>query len=109
MENIIKKAVEAGYQNHHRAWHEGLGHQSVTCAYAVVCDPLFWQSLGKACGWNRTICMACLTEHKTKNDCDAGFGAEHPEYIYQALQFHEINLTQGFDEAVSWLNNLITK
>lgn len=47
-------------------------------------DHLFWQCLGKACGW-------------TENEI-----VSIPKY--NMLCFMEINYTQGFDKAVEWLS-----
>lgn len=103
MEELIKKAIEGkytGFLQDRPQWEKDIHFQLITL------DPLFWQALGKACGWNRTMCMACLKEHKQKNDCDAGFGAYEPEWKYHALRFHEINLTSGWDAAITYLSAL---
>lgn len=116
MENILKKASEAGYHrfvgtkwvskvekrgrmyqvstNTDNETHNGkLWYRlSSVDPHEAICDPIFWQSLGKACGWtNETK----LVEDKS------------PLWKDNAITFFEINLTQGFDDAVGWLNNLI--
>lgn len=62
----------------------------------AVCDPLFWQSLGKACGW------------VWGDEADTHFGKaiDHIN-IYHALRFHEINLTEGWSKAVEYLEGII--
>lgn len=82
MESIIKKAVEGGFV------YDDVSDE------AVVCDPLFWQSLGKACGWD---------EHFSSGvhliDIEA--------WLYQAERFHEINLTEGWEKAINYLTEII--
>lgn len=80
MENIIKKAVEGGY-------HHTLAIQGKQYTY-LVCDPIFWQALGKSCGWREEPALK-----------------QNWEFI--ALSFHEINLTEGWDKAVKYLEDLI--
>ncbi len=80
METIIKKAIEGGYV-----------HNYDLPGKLMLLDPLFWQALGKACGWN---------PHKKISDVD---------WIDHALRFHKINLTQGWDKAVEYLADLINK
>lgn len=95
MQEIIKKAIEGGYKPHDvQPW---LNQETVL-------DLSFWQSLGKACGWH--FCrfhsfMGKDSEAETCHDCT------HDEWFKRALQFHEINLTEGWDKAVQWLNDLI--
>lgn len=86
MEKIIKKAEVYGYQS------LGVSHE------ASVCDPLFWRALGKACGWERKA-------HECK--CDSREDIWEDEEITYALRFHEINLTEGWDTAVKYLEDLI--
>jgi len=82
MENIIKKAIEGGY-----TW-EVRG--TVTRSEAIL-DQLFWQALGKACGWSEFYRE------------ETGYS----EWLHNAIKFHEINLTQGWDKAVEYLEDLI--
>lgn len=62
---------------------------------AILMDPLFWHSLGKACGW----CEQMYTE---KQNATPGFW-----YLDKALYFHEKNLTTSFEEAVAWLGKVV--
>lgn len=50
-----------------------------------------WQECGKACGWGDKSIIGSII----------------PKWQYVAFRFHEINLTQGFEEAVDWLEELI--
>lgn len=88
MQEIIKKAQEGGF-NAYIPLEKYQGH-CFKCEY--VCDPLFWQSLGKACGW-------CIERESYMQFI--------PQWRDYALRFHEINLTEGWDAAVKWLNDLI--
>ncbi len=113
MENIIKKAVKGGY-----SWWTSryptlteieeerikfLLEDYEKPSYAdLVCDPLFFQALGKSCGWyNHTMrgsrgeCLECGAPQ-----CDI-------EWKTNALHFHEINLTESFESAVKWLEELV--
>lgn len=93
MEKIIKKAIEGG-------WRESGYDKQVSATIVIfrsnILDPLFWQALGKACGWRNK---------RTYNQADQ-LEVESYWTIY-ALRFHEINLTEGFSKAVEWLEELI--
>lgn len=88
----------------------------------IVCDPLFWQALSKSCGWveicsnpdhagldsglygsdnSRIGCPVCGhdSEYRVKSTID--------NWKKYALRFYEINLTEGFEKAVEYLQNLI--
>lgn len=105
-EQIIKKSIDGGY-----SWNEYLNTggliydleryvnigQKDHLNRKIILDPIFWQALGKACGWENAI---------DKFDDKKLVGRTH---IEKALDFHEINLTQSFDSAVDWLSNEISK
>ena len=114
MQNIIQKAIEGGWKsvcgNCQESW---FGHKQTRIGnrycmalpdlHKTVCDPSFWQSFGKACGWEKTMfCAVC--GNGTGIDSDERF---MPEWQYHALRFHEINLTEGWDKAVAYLEDLI--
>jgi len=108
MQEIIKKAQEGGF-NAYIPLEKYQGH-CFKCEY--VCDPLFWQSLGKACGWMGYQCVNCGYKHFStfgfSECCQFWSSAKtRDRWQYEALKFHEINLTEGWDAAVSWLNDLI--
>lgn len=87
METIIKRAIEGGYI------------PKPFTAYDVL-DPLFWQSLVKACGW--TCCgvwNGIGVRPKGHETCSNPF-------IRRALRFHEINLTEGWDAAITYLTEI---
>lgn len=109
MENIIKKAIEGGWKENFVCGcdvYYGVCEGHIEAEQKIYfLDPLFWSSLGKACGWNGG------SEGKTKlyernNVIEERDISQQVEYYY-ALHFHEINLTEGFDAAVKWLNDLI--
>jgi len=83
----------------------------------IVLDHLFWQALGKACGWKDLVCSFCGTEitrpASSLDDgwcrCDMKSTKAQNGWEYQALKFHEINLTESFEKAVEYLLTLIPK
>lgn len=100
-ETIIKKAIEGGYKNSdfiirsksviHRQTHENVNFNQ------MILDPLFWQSLGKACSWG-FVWNPLAGCHTNQNP---------EQWQDNALKFHEINLTQSFDDAVKYLSELV--
>lgn len=108
METIIHKAIEGGliYDK---------THTPTNAEFCVlVCNSSFWQTLGKACGWKNEEYVTCLY------GCQIMFGGEGchhnisprdkpriPFWQYHALKFHEINLTQSWDDAVKYLTSVI--
>lgn len=123
METIIKKAIEGGYINikgYTEPQQEYLKKVFNEQMYQVVCDPLFWQSLGKACGWelvmDRFYCQDCGDKEMAwviRGYCRK-CGKKQIQFTWttdrwkkNALHFHEINLTEGWDKAVAYLEDLI--
>lgn len=127
MEKIINKAIEGGYNEYAFCNEFDIGEGTTNfCHYKVVTDPLFWQALGKSCGWTTlhyyrvctnvececssseerwmsySFCPRCATELQERS-------YSSKEWQENALRFHEINLTQGFDSAVAWLSDLVDK
>ena len=98
MEDIIKKAIEGGYPEH------TIYHLTRLDNFVQVLDPLFFQAIGKACGWY---------DHRMKGsrgECLECGAPQCPiEWIENGKKFHEINLTQGWNEAIAWLDDLIKK
>lgn len=88
MELIIKKAIEGGYFGLTQ-WDLDNKNYDQNCLYSVVCDPRFWEALGKACGW---------FEQTLEGQKPTAWDWKH-----NALRFHEINLTEGWDKAVAYL------
>lgn len=71
MQKILDKAREGGYD------------KLVGSNYELVCDPEFFQSLAKACGW-----IEMLTQAKYE-------------------RFFNINYREGWEKAVAYLEELI--
>ena len=94
MENIIKKAEEKGFNSYVLCGHDGNKYAQ------IVLDHLFWQALSKACGWE-----------EKDYDFYETLKEQKPFFVktstYYALRFHEINLTEGWDKAISFLEDLI--
>lgn len=132
MEEIIKKAVEGGYKFPNLIINEMMfkdtwrgrfvygktNSEIEICLESIVCESIFWQALGKAYGW-KTIHSSCGTEMKPRSpfnpkflvcwlcygDIESG-GKEMIGWLYHALRFHEINLTEGWSEAVTYLQGV---
>lgn len=148
MEDIIKKAIEGGYKplgwfDPYTAESRGFvsdgteiiaiygvdGDRTTVNMLQVVMSPLFWQALGKACGWYKEEHLVYLIPDGidyTKaliyvednlgtplNPADAKRILYLPynrtgkgTWIKNALRFHEINLTSGWDKAVEYLQEI---
>lgn len=84
MEPIIKKAIQGGFKKGKLILtSDGINNYSNPEMFFL--DPLFWQALGKACGWGKD------------------YDGEPEEWLSIALRFYEINLTEGWDKAVAYL------
>lgn len=86
MEDIIKKAIEGGY--------EETEHISDERDWYVFMQPVFWQSLQKSCRWERVR----FPHQKAWSD---------KTWLLHAQNFHHTNLTEGWDKAVSYLQEII--
>lgn len=121
MENIIKKAIEGGWKQEYKDhklkkqykqphyWAEKDNVSSKIDVKYMVLDPLFWQALGKACGWEektRTyFCWGCNTgEVQRRHEACQCLYKE--TWKYHALLFYEINLTEGWKKAVEYLQKI---
>ena len=91
MENIIKKAIEVGYRGH-AIFADPEGHYLLNKEYPlekIILDPTFWQALENVCKWE----MNC-NDHR--------YAWEH-----YALRFHQINLTESWESAIKYLEDLL--
>lgn len=82
MNEAIKLAVEKG------GYKDG---QHIDIKYSTrhdeaILDPLFWRALGKALGWKEEYEFANPIVHTI------------PQWLYEALWYHELNLTGGDTE-----------
>lgn len=117
MEKAIKKAIEGGYENEQINAQRMVGVKEIkvktngfgTVAFTaedggtrslfcrreeIVCDPLFWQALGRACGWGGEItttktgkeygerfCLHCSISTQIQPPKETGCNHIHyPEY-----------------------------
>lgn len=87
MESIIKKAIEGGYDQKLRT--DNIPH--IECVF----DPLFWQSIGKACTYD------------VKEENNHAKWSHKDSWKHYAIRFHEINLTEGWNSAVEYLLEVI--
>lgn len=127
METIINKAIEGGYENETTRKLLDSFEKGIFAEYNAYClvtlDPLFWQALGKKCGWkteyiiSQSVCDKCGRTDSARGsnycyECGGKFNMKNktfPDSVWKenALEFHELNLTEGFDKAVEWLLELI--
>lgn len=68
METAIKKAVEGGWKIHPMYEAAGLTKDGNIPVHALL-DPLFWQALGKAEGWELWVCDNCHTKYEGPSLC----------------------------------------
>lgn len=104
MEEIIKKAIYGGWNPRgvnmgisQNGWSSLESVINLVPKYEIICDPLFWKSLGKALGWGTTYWYID----------DLGRKRKETPWKTNAIYFHQINLTEGWDNAVKYLENLI--
>lgn len=95
MEKIINRAIDGEWKNlkkHNIDW-DKMYSDDKPSEEEMILDPLFWQSLGKACGWRE-------------------FGTTkigqplYDSWKYHALLLHEINLNEGWEAAVTYLTEI---
>lgn len=115
MENIISKASEGGYDF----------SRKLEYGESRLLDPLFWEALGKACGWKSYVWTSYgeyrFGSHNNEDFTDdenftpptrytdTPYARRHIVWQFYAMRFHELNLTSDFPTAVKWLEKLITK
>lgn len=96
MQQIIQKAKEGGWINTFEEASLGkslMENAPNSMLRIIVTLPLFWQALGKACGWAE------------KRPTSTPYSKE--EWFWRATKFYEINLTEGWEKAVKYLEDLI--
>lgn len=101
MEKIIQKAIEGGYNCRKEPDGEGgwriNGLEDRDENYIVLdCD--FWKALGKSCRW----------EGYSPHDVTSGEAEYLGDWIGYAIEFYSINITEGWDKAISWLEELVS-
>lgn len=123
METIIKKAIEGGWSEHfgdkkvRMIWNDKSGwwyewdsedeygnpialsnpccYDHIKYQYPLVLNSDFWKALGRVCGWGNKKVLG-------------SYGvAERDTWLHYAQFFHETNLTEGWNKAVTWLESII--
>ncbi len=108
LETLIKKAIEGGYKMKWMSGEDTLHFllRRTNNPEIIFLNPLFFQSLGKACGWEKkTHDFSCYANQEGgKCDCI-------PEDTWEvnAILFYTTNLTSGLDPAIAYLVNLVKK
>jgi len=110
IEQIIKKAIEGGYASDRPEY----ARQHLITGFEgdfrfMVLDPLFWQALGKACGWNddqRVELKGYV------GDIRGGIKVPidlHTMTVAQfwATRFHNIMQVEDFDFAIRFIHDVI--
>lgn len=87
----------AGVNSQWSVWNRDDNGSSICVSHAdTFLDPKFFQAIGKAKGWEQPLTP--LSGVKAIN---------RSEWLYIAENFHRINLTQSFDDAIDYLYKLI--
>ena len=108
MENIIKKAIEGGYEHSEflkQIYGETYYDHATFMNYTM--DAYFWQSLSKSCGWGVQIGDYKGDVH-VNHDFNNGKCTELCQVpsVKNAMNFHGINLTEGWNKAVEYLEQI---
>jgi len=120
METIIKKAIKGGWGGMEEKYVKLFSHFSqktqVDNFKTFSCDPLFWQAIGKACGWGiKKVEMIVPARYTMRKGKKIQWKSNKRTRIYfnkkvwakNALHFHEINLTEGWEPAIKYLTSLL--
>lgn len=105
METIIKKAISGGWVN------GGLAPSEDWCQKNAVLDKTFWKSISKNEKWLTGQFYECVECLRPCTVCECRSTAIYRKYknkeTYIAVRFHEMNLTDGWDSAVTYLKEII--
>lgn len=104
METIIKKAQDYIYNNAKELGGDASwwgDRRKYEVQKVVVLDRVFWIALGKACGWAKDF-----VEMKISWGGFVSSDNHIDRWTYNALRFHEINLTEGWSKAVEYLTKI---
>lgn len=106
MENIIRKAIEGGWEGH--AQPEPIDIELVQFEFgrSIVLDPLFWQALEKGTKWN-TGMWAAIPGFTNLGRYTANPQVKKPRWFIEAMNFQEINLTESWESAIKYLEDLL--
>ncbi len=108
MKPVIKKAIEGGWNKDNARVYDCDGYDSQYVDELMLMDKTFWQALGKACGWKgkKRDMFDKIIFAQMGIDIERDAPLKDCWKLF-ALRFHEINLTEGWDKAVEYLNSLI--
>lgn len=103
MDLIIKKAIEGGYIGDKHLEMSPLEVRNFIDSFIankekVLLDPLFWQALGKACGWENSERYWSVEQEVKITLLDS--------WENTAMTFHHKNLTEGWNQAVAYLQEV---
>lgn len=111
-EEIIKCAISGGYKKGLKVrfdlpivWFTKKGKSEMLAVNDLICDPLFWEAIGRAKGWGVHSHVADALVYSLS--ATTGKTAK-PDWLKHALNFMEINLTQGWQPAIEYLYSLIS-
>lgn len=111
MDKIVSKATEGGYElPHYFNWKDiEFNHRGIVSQ--ILLEKSFWKALGKSCGWNcgRVYHGKSCDEMRSCSGCGKGYGTKSlgtEKWKTVALTFHEINLTEGWEKAVEYLQQI---
>lgn len=93
METIIIKSQDGGYTKE-LSFNESYSQYQ----NRIVLDPLFWQALCK--DMNQGMWRSSYTG-------EGRYMKSAPRWLWESMNFHEINLTEGWDKAVQYLESII--
>lgn len=100
LEETIKKAIEGGYELRRGTnvdveigfWFRKNG--SATCIEYILFDPLFWQCLGKAMGWDKESASRYSSQVSPKTGIWRGELYKDNSWLYHWYQFID-HLAEG--------------
>ena len=100
MEEIIKKAMRGGYKLDWEEevdpdWMTGFTAKASVNIKEITLDPLFWQALATNCKWQVSDCLTGKKENTLP--------------LSIPLEFYRINLTEGWDKAIEYLQASLKK
>lgn len=105
-QNIIKKAIEGGFTEDVTFYTHIFPIQQLK---EMILRPLFWQALGKACGWKKFHCSLCMSLFDKMGLVEhCGKTGHYYAWETYAVHFHFINMRDGWNAAIKYLSDLTT-
>ena len=96
MEKLITIAIKGDW----KPKEEIAGRSYMESTALTLLDPLFFQALGKECGWQEDT---RFSEYYTTDRSMSEVITIHGEWKDYALRTHEINFTESLDSAIAYL------